>query len=252
MLKLSRTAWIAIAAVVAVPATIAVAKAVDHRGGWNQMSPEMRARLDEGKLAMAKTALKLSADQEKLWAPVEAQVRTFFKDRDAKMAERMKMRDERRAARADDKSDGKTGDSAKKRPDMAERLDKMTQNMSERAERMKAFAGAFKPFYASLSDEQKEVLRPLARDLMPGMGGRGHKGGRFARGGGEDGGWGGRGGHHGKGHGGWGGGRHHERGGEYGGRGGPMMDDGGPDDDAAPGNAPTPPAGDAPKPADKL
>ena len=78
--------------------------------------------------------------------------------------------------------------------------------MTERAERMKTFAGAFKPFYASLSDEQKEVLRPLARDLMPGMGGRGHKGPRWAQGG-----WGERGGHHGRGH---GGGRHHERGGD--------------------------------------
>lgn len=251
MMKFSRTAWIAIAAVTAIPATVAIAKAVDHRGGWHRMSPDARARLDEGKLAFAKAALKLSADQEKLWAPIESQVRTFFKDREAKMAERQKMWEQRKADRDAAKTDGKTGDAAQKRPDMAERLDKMSQNMTERAERMKTFAGAFKPFYASLSDEQKEVLRPLARDLMPGMGGRGHKGGRFARGGGDDGGWGGRGGHHGKGHhGGWGGGRHHERG-EYGGRGGPMMDDGGPDDgpDAgpAPGNAPTPPAGDAPK-----
>jgi LTXXQ motif family protein len=238
MIKLSRTAWIAIAAVTAVPATVAIAKAVDHRGGWHRMSPEMRARLDEGKLAMVKAALKLSADQEKLWAPVETQVRGFFKDRDAKIAERQKQRDERKAQR----DAGKTGDDKAtdvKRPDMAERLEKMSQTMSERAERMKSFSGTFKPFYASLSDEQKEVLRPLARDLLPGMGGRGHKGPRWAHGGG----WDERGGHHGKGHhGGWGG-RHHERGGD---RGGPMMDDGGPDDDAAPGKAPTPPAADTP------
>ena len=162
------------------------------------------------------------------------------------MAERMKMRDERKAARDAAKTDGKTAD-ATKRPDMAERLDKMSQQMTERAERMKTFTGAFKPFYASLSDEQKEVLRPLARDLMPGMGGRGHKGPRWAHGGGEGRGWGERGGHHGKGHGGWGGGRHHDRGEGRGDRGGPMMDDGGPDDDATPGNAPTPPAGEAPK-----
>ena len=85
------------------------------------MSPDARARLDEGKLAMAKTALKLSADQEKLWTPLEAQVRTFFKDREAKMAERQKMRDERKA----EKDAGATTD--KKRPDMAERLDKMSR-----------------------------------------------------------------------------------------------------------------------------
>lgn len=230
MMKLSRGAWIAIAAVTAVPATVAIAKAVDHRGGWHRLSPEARARLDEGKLAMAKTALKLSADQEKLWAPVESEIRAFFKDRDAKMAERSKMREDRKAAR----DAAKTDDAQKQqRPDMAERIEKMSQTMSARADRLKSFSSAFKPFYASLSTEQKDVLRPLARDLMPGLGGRGHKGPRWAHGGG----WGERGGHHGKGHhGGWG--RH--GGGE---RGGPMNDM----DDDGPANAPT----DAPKPADK-
>jgi hypothetical protein len=226
MINLSRSAWIAIAAVTAIPATVAIAKTVEH-AGWQRMSPETRQRLDEGKLAMVKTALKLTPDQEKLWTPIEAQARTFFKDREAKMAEREKMRAEREKDRADGK-----------RPDMAEHLEKMSQNMGERAERMKSFSGAFKPFYASLSDEQKDVLRPLARDLMPGMGGRGHGGKRWAFGGG----WGGQeGGHHGWG----GGGRHH---GEHGDRGGPMMDDGGPADGPDQGSAP---ATDGAKPADK-
>ena len=77
MMKLSRGAWIAIAAVAAVPATVAVAKTVEH-AAWRQMSPETRARLDDGRLAMVKTALKLSPDQEKLWTPLEAQVRDAF------------------------------------------------------------------------------------------------------------------------------------------------------------------------------
>jgi hypothetical protein len=231
MKNLSRGAWLAIAAVVAVPVTVAVAKSGDHHG-WHSMSPEARMRLDEGKIAMAKIALKLTADQGKLWEPLEAQARSFMKDRQDKMAERQKMRDERRAERSKDGADRKAGDT--NRPDIAERLEKMSQNMSERAERMKTFVGAFKPFYASLSDEQKEVLRPLMRDLSPGMGGRGHMGKRWAHGGGW--GEGGRGHHKGE-HGGWGG-RH---GGD---RGGPMMDGAGPDsepgDDAA---APDTPAG---------
>jgi LTXXQ motif family protein len=228
MLKLSRGAWIAIAAVAAVPATLAVA-ATAEKAGWHQMSPETRARLDEGRLAMVRAALKLTPDQEKLWTPIEAQVRATFKDREAKQAEHKAMREEMEKLRAEGK-----------RPDMAERLDKMSQRMSERAEKLKTFSGAFKPFYAALSDEQKDVLRPLAHDLMPGMGGhRGHGGHRWAFGGG----WGdheGRGGHHG-----WGGGRHH---GEHGERGGPMMDDSGSDN--APANSGQP-AGEAPKPADK-
>ena len=225
MIKLSRGAWMAIAAVAAVPVTVAVAKTVEH-AGWHQMSPETRARLDEGKLAMVKVALKLSPDQEKLWTPIEAQVRATFKDREAKHAEHQKMREEFEKLRAENK-----------RPDMAERLDKMSQNMSERAEKLKAFSGSFKPFYASLSDEQKDVLRPLAHDFMPGMGGRGHGGKRWSFGG-----WGGQDGddRHG-----WGGGRHH---GERGERGDHMRDDGGERGEDRGGDK----VPDGAKPADKL
>ena len=217
-MKLTRGAWIAIAAASAIPATVAIAKTVEN-AGWHQMTPETRARLDEGRVAMAKAALKLTADQEKLWAPIETQVRSAFKDRDVQRAEREKMRAER------DKDGAET-----KRPDMAERFAKMSQKIGERADRMKAFSSAFTPFYASLSDEQKDVLRPLVRDLMPGAGGRGHKGPRWAMGGG----WGGPGGgHHG------GGGHHHGDRGDLGGPGG------GAEPDGAPGN-------DGAKPAEKL
>ena len=72
MRKLSRGALAAIAVAVLVPAGFAVAKSAEH-SRWHQMSPETRARLDEGKLAMAKTALKLNAEQEKLWAAVETE-----------------------------------------------------------------------------------------------------------------------------------------------------------------------------------
>jgi LTXXQ motif family protein len=219
MMKLSRGRWIAIAAAAAIPATVAIAATAEH-AGWGRMSPETRARLDEGRLAMARAALKLTPDQEKLWTPLEAQARTFFKEREGKKAEHDKMREEMEKQRAEGK-----------RPDMAERLDKMSQNMSDRADRMKAFSASFKPFYASLSDEQKDVLRPLVRDFMPGMRGHGHGGPRWAFGGG----WGpdGRGEHHG-----WGGGRHH---GEHGDRGEPMMDNSSPAD--------TPPGQGAPPPA---
>ena len=72
-MKVSRGAWIALAAVAAVPVTVAVAKQGDHRG-WNNVSPETRTRLDEGKIAMAMAALKLTPDPEKRWAPLEDQV----------------------------------------------------------------------------------------------------------------------------------------------------------------------------------
>ncbi len=179
MMKLSRTAWIAIAAVAAVPTSFAIAKTMDGKG-WGRSSPETRARLDEGRIAMAKAALKLTPDQEKLFAPVEEQVRASFKSREEKRAERDKLREQRRAERGDGEKKAERG-ADRKRADLAERFEKMSERMSERADRMKAFSGAFKPFYASLSDEQKDVLRPLIRDLAPGFA-RGGK--RWAHGGG--------------------------------------------------------------------
>jgi len=237
MKKLSRGAMAAVAAAIAIPAGVAIAKSYEHMR-WHAMSPETRARLDEGKLAMAKTALKLSPEQEKLWAPLETEIRGAFKARDAHRAEWEK----KRAEVDKDRADGKEP----KRPDMAERIDRMSQTMSERADRMKAFASAFKPFYASLSEEQKDVLRPLARQLMPGGGHHGHGGPRWAFGGG----WGGWG--HGGPDGGWGGHGHHDgRGGpeDRGGGGGPGGDRAPP----APQNAPDFPGDDeAPAPTDTL
>jgi len=176
MKTLSRGTWIALAAVVAVPATVAIAKTAEN-AGW-QLTPDTRARLQEGRLAMVKTALQLTPDQEKLWAPVETQVREGFKAREARREEWKKLREERKAA--EEKGE-------QKRPDLADRFQKMSQRMTERADRMKAFSTAFSPFYASLSDEQKDALRPLMRQLIPG----GHHGHRFADG------WGPGGRHHG-------------------------------------------------------
>ncbi len=178
MKKLSRGTWLALAAVAAIPASVAIAKTADN-AGWH-MTPETRSRLEDGKLAMVKAALQLTPDQEKLWAPVEAQVRDTFKAREAKIEEWKKKREERKA------ENEKGGEH--KHADLAQRFEKLSQRAAERADRLKAFSSAFSPFYASLSDEQKDVLRPLARQLSPGFGGRGH---RFADG------WGPGGRHHG-------------------------------------------------------
>lgn len=179
MKKLSRGTWLALAAVAAVPTTVAIAKTADY-GGWRTMTPETRSRLEDGRLAMVKTALQLTPDQEKLWSPVEAQVRDTFKAREARMEEWKKKREE---WKADHEKRGEH-----KRGDLAARFERMSKRVSERADRLKAFSSAFSPFYASLSDEQKDVLRPLMRELSPRFGHRGH---RFA------GGWGPGGRHHG-------------------------------------------------------
>lgn len=162
------------------PAAVLVAQAA-RDGGW-KMSPEARERLQDGKIAAAKASLKLSPEQEKLWTPIEEQVRAMNKERADKRAERQKRREERRASR--DKGEDKKGD--KPRANIAERYERMAQRLGDRADKLKAFSSAFSPFYASLTDEQKDVVGPVMRDLRVARLG----GGRHGHRGWHDGGWG--------------------------------------------------------------
>jgi hypothetical protein len=131
----------------AIP-TMAVAQAQqepaakgNERGRMERLSPEARARLQEGRFAMIKETLKLNDAQLKLWAPVEAQMRASATARQQARAERSQMRQQQGA----------------QQPSLADRLDRASQRMAKRAEHMKAFADAFKPFYAALNDEQKTL-----------------------------------------------------------------------------------------------
>ena len=169
---LSRAVAVTLLAV-SIPATIVVAQQaeqepVESKKESKGLSPETSARLEDGRIAMAKTALKLNEEQEKLWAPVEEQVRADY-------AERRKRRDqwrEKRAERRDRKDRGKL--TLPERVDRrSEKMTKHATRLSERAERTKEFAEVLKPFYASLSDEQKEVANHLLRRFAGGM--KGHR-----------------------------------------------------------------------------
>lgn len=200
------------------PIAVLVAQAA-RDGGWN-MSAESRERLQDGRLAAAKATLKLTPEQEKLWAPIEEQVRTMYKERADKRAEREKRREERRAER-DKAGDQKAGDQKsadnRQRPNVAERYERIAKRLSDRADKMKAFSSAFSPFYASLTDAQKEVVGPAMRQLRVAQLGRGDRGHGHHRGW-HDGGWGKR----------WGG---HDRGGGN----APEQTDDGAKGDEAPG-----------------
>jgi hypothetical protein len=129
------------------------------RGMFKRERPtaDMIQRLQEGKIAGALATLKLNADQLKLWAPVEAQIRE-------RQAARLKMMEEW--------ANRKPGDA---RPSMTERMTKMGEMMGRRAEAAKAFAAVFGPFEASLTEDQKKVVGPVMADLRGGK--RGHMGG---------------------------------------------------------------------------
>jgi hypothetical protein len=143
-----------VAAVVtaAAPAAIAIAQSPAPEAGRPRVSPEVRARLLEGRIAMAKTALNLTNDQLGLWAPVERHLRTVAADREKRWQERRQLREKQR----------QSGE-ARQRPSLADRLDRASERMAQRAQRMKAFAEVFKPFYASLNDQQKAVANMVLR-----------------------------------------------------------------------------------------
>jgi LTXXQ motif family protein len=152
----SRLAAAALVLPVTIPATAALAQTQAAPPSppfrMEGRSPEVRARLFDGRMAMIKESLKLSQQQLGLWAPVEDQLRASF-------AARQKARAERETRR-------QSGERTP--PAMPERLDRASQRATERAERLKALAEAFRPFYAALSDEQKAVagvvLRPAWSD----------------------------------------------------------------------------------------
>ena len=124
-------------------------------------SPETMQRMQDGRIAMITTALKMTDDQKKLWAPVEAKIRE-------QQAARVKRMESMGAGRQPGAA----------RPDTVERMERMNQMMTERAEQTKAFLAVFKPFHASLTDDQKKVIGPLMAQMGGGRGKHGgHRGG---------------------------------------------------------------------------
>ena len=68
---------------VVLVATAASTIVVAQQMRRDRHSPETMQRMQEGRIAMVTTALKMTDAQQKLWAPVEAQMR-------ARQAERVK------------------------------------------------------------------------------------------------------------------------------------------------------------------
>ncbi|HLI98098.1 MAG TPA: Spy/CpxP family protein refolding chaperone [Bradyrhizobium sp.] len=125
------------------------------------MNPEDRAALADAKIAAVHAGLKLSADQEKLWPPVESAVR-----------ELVKIRIDRANARMNAKPE-------EPRPDPVTRLRNRAERMIAAANAMKKLADASDPLYQTLDDGQKRRLAILTHRRRHGEG-EGW-GGRFGR-----------------------------------------------------------------------
>ena len=183
MNKLSRVLAVGLMAAT-IPATIVLAQqpaagdqaAAEKSESRRGPSPETIARMQDGRIAFAKAALKLTPEQEKLWAPVEEKIRANF-------AEHQKKRDEWQAKRAERK--GKGDDVKREKLALPERIEKRSERMTKQAEKMteraakaKEFAEVLKPLYASFSEEQKVVASRVLSTF--GEGRHGKKGPRWA------------------------------------------------------------------------
>lgn len=158
-----------------VPAVSVKAAPGDSMGSsgterMQQWTADHAAMLDAG-LAGLKAGLKLTADQEKLWPPFEAAVRDAAKSRMeramgmmARMQDMQPMREQKAASGAERNPAASPVD----------RLDAIAQRLQQRADALKAFADAAKPFYASLDPSQQRLFGLLGGDLL--MMGHGHHG----------------------------------------------------------------------------
>jgi hypothetical protein len=133
--------------------------------GHMRMSLEDRAALVDARIAAVRAGLKLSADQEKLWPPVETAVRDF-----AKM----------RIDRANARMNAKPEDSEKPADPVA-RLRERADAMAVSAVAMKRIADAADPLYKTLDEGQKRRLAILTHMEGRGFGG-GWRHGGFGRG----------------------------------------------------------------------
>lgn len=144
----------AIAGIAALAIAASTAVYAQHRPwfhehmGQMRMNPEDRAALTDARIAAVHAGLKLNADQEKLWPPVEAAVRDFAKLRIDRANARMN-------AKPDDQQDRQKPD------DPVARLRDRADTMATSAAALKKIADAADPLYKTLDDGQKRRLAIL-------------------------------------------------------------------------------------------
>jgi zinc resistance-associated protein len=127
----------------------------DRMPHWRPSAADITA-FGDGRIAALRAGLELTADQQKLWPPVESALRDVFKQRSDWFT-----------ARAD----------ADRPADPVERLNTRAQAMLDRGSALKKLADAADPLYKSLDDAQKHRFTVLARfDGGHGFGGHEHRG----------------------------------------------------------------------------
>jgi zinc resistance-associated protein len=120
----------------------------DRGMGFHRFTPEDIEAFIDARIAALRTGLKLNADQERMWPPVEQAIRDLVKLR----------REQVRAFR-----EGR-GDH---RDDLPGFLRGVAERQGARADALRKLADATGPLYGSLDEGQKRRLRVLIRQMRP-------------------------------------------------------------------------------------
>jgi LTXXQ motif family protein len=174
-IRMKKIATLALAALLAGSGTYALAQpapaqdapAASQDQGRQDRRPRLSQddynRLVDARIASIKAGLKLTADQERLWAPVENAIRTAATERSSRFEQRPN-REERRSM------------------DFMQRLERRSAMVSERAERSTAVTTALRPLWDTLTEDQKRIAPRLLREAVNNDGPRWHeRGGRRGR-----------------------------------------------------------------------
>lgn len=152
-------ATIALAALLAGSGTYALAQqtpapdapAASQDQGRQDRRPRMSQddfnRLVDARVASIKAGLKLNADQERLWAPVENAIRSSSTERFSRFEQRPS-REQRQSM------------------DFMQRLERRNTMMNEGAQRSAAVTTALRPLWDTFSEDQKRIAPRLLREAV--------------------------------------------------------------------------------------
>ena len=139
-------------------------------------SAETMQRMEDGRFAMIKGALKMTDAQAKLWQPVEDVIRAQHAQRTKAMTERAAGRDNDAKGNDGKATEGRSSDGMDRpRSTLADRMERDSARMTERAEQAKTYSAAFRPFFDSLTEDQRAVAGPLLAGFAGEHRGHGHR-----------------------------------------------------------------------------
>jgi len=128
--------------------------------GPARLGPADLAKLTDERIAIVKSVLQLTADQEKYWPAVADAIRVRAQNRDARLA--------RIAETVGKMSDESASDVLRNRDPVA--FLERRADLAQRAQDLKKLADAWRPLYPTLSAEQKQRLAALTIFALHQMG----------------------------------------------------------------------------------